>query len=413
MLFMPREKYPTDRVRINVLFGREMLGRGHEIDLVMQAAEEATRSGPQDWHGRTVWLGNTDLRGGFIHRLRRLWLSVWHDLRSLRLATRERYDAILISDKFLIVPFAQLIARRRGLSFFYWLTFPIPEMDLLAAEEGSASYPALVRLRGRISSWLLYKVILPRSDHVFVQSELLKRNVCAKGMDPKRVSPIVTGFGLSEIHAREHVPDSTKGGPLTLVYLGTLNPNRRLEIAIDALALVRRDGLNARMLFIGAPDYPADMEKLQRHAANAGVAEHVEFTGFLPQAEALELASRADIGLSPIPRSPIFEVGSPTKLVEYMALGLPVVANDHPEQKMVLAESRAGVCVPWHARHFARGVRWLAAHSIAERASIGGRGRVWVEANRTYASIADDVERRCLEVIARKRSATHHLGPAG
>jgi glycosyltransferase involved in cell wall biosynthesis len=360
-----------------------------------------------------VFLGNTDLRGGFVHRLRRLWLSVWHDLRSLRLATRDRYDAVLISDKFLIVPLAQLIARRRGLAFFYWLTFPIPEMDLLAAAERTAHYPALVRLRGMISAWLLYKVILPRSDHVFVQSDLLKRNVCARGMDPRRVSPIVTGFGLSEIHARPHVPDSARGAPLTLVYLGTLNPNRRLEIAIDALALVRRAGLSARLLLIGAPDYPADMEKLKRHAVTAGVAEHVEFTGFLPQVQALELASRADIGISPIPRSPIFEVGSPTKLVEYMALGLPVVANDHPEQKMVLAQSRAGVCVPWGARHFARGVRWIAAHSLAERASIGARGRAWVEANRTYASIADDVERRCLEVIARKRATTRHLGPAG
>jgi hypothetical protein len=36
---------------------------------------------------------------------------------------------------------------------------------------------------------------------------------------------------------------------------------------------------------------------------------------------------------------------SPTKLVEYMALGKAVVANDHPDQRMVLEQSGAGICV--------------------------------------------------------------------
>ncbi len=82
--------------------------------------------------------------------------------------------------------------------FFYWLTFPFPEMELLAAEEGRARYPVLARLRGMLSGWLLYAWILRHSDHVFVQSDLLKSRVCAHGIDPRRVSPIVTGFSPSE-----------------------------------------------------------------------------------------------------------------------------------------------------------------------------------------------------------------------
>ncbi len=46
-------------------------------------------------------------------------------------------------------------------------------------------------------------------------------------------------------------------------------------------------------------------------------------------------------------RSPeILRAASPTKLVEYMAMGKAVVANDHPEQKRVIEESGAGYCVP-------------------------------------------------------------------
>jgi hypothetical protein len=36
---------------------------------------------------------------------------------------------------------------------------------------------------------------------------------------------------------------------------------------------------------------------------------------------------------------------------------------------------------------------------------MGARGRAWVEQNRTYARIADEVELTCIEVIARPRNA--------
>jgi glycosyltransferase involved in cell wall biosynthesis len=249
---------------------------------------------------------------------------------------------------------------------------------------------------------LLYAWILRHSDHVFVQSDLLKRRVCAHGIDPRRVSPIVTGFSPSEIRAASRLPDSANGGPLTIVYLGTLNASRQLDVVIDALALLHAQGVAARLLLIGAAANTADRAQLESRAASTAMTAHVEFTGYLPHAQALEQAARADIGLSPIPPLPIFEVASPTKLIEYMALGLPVVANDHPEQKMILSESRAGICTPWGARHFARAVRWLGAHSVSERMAIGARGRDWVKVNRSYTSIADGVERKCLEVIARK-----------
>ncbi len=112
------------------------------------------------------------------------------------------------------------------------------------------------------------------------------------------------------------------------------------------------------------------------------------------------MLASADICLSPIHRSPILDVGSPTKLIEYLALGMPVVANDHPEQKVILQASRAGVCVPWGAQYFARAVRWLMRRSPAEREAMGSRGRAWVETNRTYALIAADVERTCIAVLA-------------
>ncbi len=411
MLFIPREEFPADRVRINVLFGREMLGRGHEIDLVMQS-DGSAKAGPTPWFGRTVWVGRTDTGQGLAHRFRRQWLGLVHDLRSIWCA-RRRYDAVMVSDKFLTASVAALIARARGLKFVFWLTFPYIESDLSKARSGVARYPFLSKVRATVNARLLYRWIMTRADHVFVQSERMKREVCTHGVDPAKVSSILTGFDLSGISPVTRAPQARRRG-VTVAYLGTLNAERRLEVLVDTLALLRGGGLDAKLLIVGHSENPRDRALLEQRAAELGVAPYVEFTGFLPHAQALDRVADADVCISPIDRGPVFDVGSPTKMIEYMALALPVVANDHPEQRQILRASRAGVCVPWSARHYARAVRWLMSLPPDARAEMGARGRRWVEAHRTYARIADEVERICLEVIARPRGEERAVGsPTG
>ena len=127
---------------------------------------------------------------------------------------------------------------------------------------------------------------------------------------------------------------------------------------------------------------------------------HVEFAGLLPREMALARVRQADICLSPFFPTPVLRSTSPTKLVEYLALGIPVVANDHPEQRYVLKQSGGGLCVPWGARYFVRGVAWLAARTADERQRMGERGRQWVLTHRVYPRIADAVETKYLELLA-------------
>jgi len=103
--------------------------------------------------------------------------------------------------------------------------------------------------------------------------------------------------------------------------------------------------------------------------------------------------------VSPFFPTPILDSTSPTKLVEYMALGIPVLANDHPEQRQILHESRAGVCVPWGARFFARGAEWLIHLPTEKKAQMAQAGRSWVEANRSYSRIADELEATYDQVV--------------
>jgi len=404
MLVFVRDTFPAFRSDLEVLFGRELLARGHQIDFVMQAALDSETTGPRSWHGRTVWVEPTDSGGTFLHRLRRHCLAVWHDFRALGRVQAHDYDAVQVRDKFLIAAALSLIAHRRGLKFFYWLSFPVPESELLRVRQRTARYPLISFVRGVLFGWLLYRWILPHCDHAFVQSEQMRRDIAAHGIDPRKLTPVPMGIAASDVQAprtaarAEHGP---RASTLTLAYLGTLNAQRRLEMLVDMLATLLQAGLSVRLLMVGGDSEELeDRGRLEHRATQLGVREHLEITGFLPREVALARMRSADVGLSPFFPTPVLRSTSPTKLVEYLALGLPVVANTHPEQRRVLADSRAGVCVPWGARYFARGVAWLAARTAAERDRMGERGRQWVLAHRTYGRIADELEAKYLELLS-------------
>ena len=400
MLFFPRETFPTERVRLTTLFGRELLGRGHAIDLVMQARDSTVAVGRHDWYGRSALVGPTDSGSGFFSRVRKNVFGIWHDLRWLWRARTDSYDCILVSDKYLLATVAVFVARARGLKFMFWMTFPYHKAHVTLGREGMTQHPTLALIRGHIAAFLLHRWIIPRSDHVFVQSQAMARDFSAHGADPGKCTPIVTGIDLAGVSPI--LPGRQAGhlNGLTVAYLGTLVRERHLEILVDMLAELRRSGITARLLFIGDGAVPEDRLVIEHRAQALGLTAQVEITGFLPRREALDLIRTADVCVSPFYPSPILDVASPTKLIEYLALGLPVIANSHPDQSLVLRESRAGVCVPWGARHFARAVRWLARRDSAELVAMGVRGQAWVQQHRSYERIADDFERACRRVLA-------------
>ena len=106
-------------------------------------------------------------------------------------------------------------------------------------------------------------------------------------------------------------------------------------------------------------------------------------TGWLPMPEAWQHVRRASLCVSPYLPVPILRSTSPTKLIEYMALGKPVVANDHPEQADVLRESCAGLVCGWNEQEFAAATLELLLDP-ERRARMGAAGRRYVAEHRTH-----------------------------
>ena len=181
---------------------------------------------------------------------------------------------------------------------------------------------------------------------------------------------------------------------------------RRIDFLIRVLAKVREQVSDAKLYLVGAGDDPSHEQSLVDEARRLNVLDAVVFTGQLPRDEAFEYVQEADVCVSPIFPNPVLNPASPTKLVEYMALGKAVVANDHPDQRMVLEQSGAGICVPWDEAAFASAiVKLMTSPQLAS--AMGERGRNWVARNRAYPIIADRVERAFLKVSAAASGDRH------
>jgi glycosyltransferase involved in cell wall biosynthesis len=402
LLVMSSDLYPPTRVDVSVLFGEELAGRGHRIDWILQSEADCPRSYVASWGGGQVWVAPTNHRRSLLARLSKHAAGIWNDARVFRLLRGTQYDAIEVKDKFIGGLFALLAARLHRKRFIYWLSFPFPEFYLTKARDGLAPYPLLYRIRGAIFWLLLYRILLPAADHVFVQSEQMRRDIAAKGTPLAKLTAVPMGIKLDSQAAspapisRSRIP----AGQPCFLYLGTLGRERRIDFLLRVLAHVRHEIPEVMLYFVGRGESPQDEEFLQQEARRLDVLPAVTFTGQLPQQEALRYVQDADVCVSPFYPTPILNSTSPTKLVEYMAMGKAVVANTHPEQQLLIEASGCGYCVPYEEQAFADAiVALLRAPQLAR--SMGERGKRYVIDHRSYGVIASGVEREMLRIAGK------------
>ncbi|NEV62839.1 glycosyltransferase [Thiorhodococcus minor] len=389
----------ADRVDVSDLFATRLARQGFEIDWVMEDARPGAAWVATHWRGAKAFVIHRSRRRGLAGKLLTKLREVVGDLRVGWLVLRGDYDVVQVRDKFLVAVLALAAARLRGTKMTYWASYPFAECRILDAREGRSRLPALSLIGGKTAAWLLYKVILPHADGIFVQSRQMLEDFRDQGISPDAMTPVPMGIGE---HLLEH-----PGGevvPHTALYLGTLNLVRRLDVLVEALAQVRTQFPDAKLTFVGDGDVPEDRARIERAARALGLEDAIEITGWLPVEQAHARVCAAAVCLSPFYPTPILRSTSPTKLIEYMALQRPVVGNAHPEQSAIIAESGAGICVPWSASDFANAVSTLFADPAGAEA-MARKGRAYIRGKRLYSLIAAEVAARYEELLRPSRAS--------
>jgi glycosyltransferase involved in cell wall biosynthesis len=393
------EPLPTFRADVATLFGKYLPRHGVETHLV---GKGSAAPAPADGQGfasqRRSYAGS---------RLKSELSFSWLCLRALLGANRSNCDLIQVRDMVSIGLLALCIARIKRIPMAYWVSYLISEGRIERARGDLAHSRSLrgglrarlVLAKGLLEQRLLYGFLLPRADHVFVQSDAMAALMASKGVPPSRLSAVPMGVDMENVSARL-APSQWAGweGKPVIAYLGTLDRSRGMDKVIDALVLVRKQIPDACLLLIGSSPRTEDIALLLNMADQRGVADAVQVTGWLPASEAWQYLAGAEAAVSYIPRGALYDVSSPTKLLEYLALGMPCVGNDTPDQAAVLAASDAGWLSASTAEAMAEGlITILRDPQAARRRAAAGPG--FIEEVRSYRVLGEHVARRYHAVL--------------
>lgn len=142
--------------------------------------------------------------------------------------------------------------------------------------------------------------------------------------NPESKFSIVMNTPDTRFFARQSKKPSISG-PFVLLYHGTVSRRHGLETAVRAVEIARQTYDDIQLLIIGDGD---DIERLKGIVDARGLGEAVQIEGLRPIEQLEPVFARASAGIVPIVDDPFTRYMLPVKLLEYVALGLPVISSE-------------------------------------------------------------------------------------
>lgn len=188
------------------------------------------------------------------------------------------------------------------------------------------SYGFLSALKHRLKHRLLMmkEGYIAKADYVFVIGQGLLQHY-ARTIPAARllVTPI-----LSDIARFPEPAPRPEGGPLQLWWSGSFRPEQGLEFLVEALAKLklRQPGFHANVVGY-TPKHQAYADTIQARINAAGLQDQVKLVPAIPNDQLPLRIQAADILLLPKEDNEVNRNNFPTKLVDYLMAGRPVVSS--------------------------------------------------------------------------------------
>lgn len=400
ILMIPQKHFPCQEAMLDTVYSRLLPVRGYRVTWLMLSTQ-VHRPERTTWHGTSVYLFPVPDRGGGSVAEKASWLRML--AFAARLVRRERFDVIQVRNAVTAGWLAWLLARLTPARFVYQFTFPGPEAGLQAAREGRKRLPWLripaYRAQIALRTWLLR-----RADLVLAMSDQMRGELVGSGICPERVMSFPMGTECPPDPEGNQVAQLRKTLGLdhhpVVLYFGTIAPERQLDFLVRVADRVRRKHPSARWLLLGfGPE--TEVSRLKRLASEIGVADTILFSDSVPRSEVPSYLALATLTVSPVPPVSLFWISSPTKMVESLAMGCPVVATDIPDQAKLARDSGGGLVVPFEEDAFAEAVSCLLSQPETAR-QMGQKGRDYVRTFRSYKYLTRQIDRRYRMLLVSK-----------
>lgn len=239
----------------------------------------------------------------------------------LRLHLQKRYGTVQIHNLPDFLVFAGLGPKLMGARLILDLHDLMPEFFAAKFNSEMQSWPVRLVIW---QEWLSCRF----ADQVITVTEVWRETLIQRGVPAEKVS-VVMNVADSRIFRRNGaVRPSANGHGFHLVYHGTFAHRYGVDLIVQAVEKVRPFIPNIHATLLGGGEYRDELIQLTQEL---NLTSHVEISQtLLPASELPPLLLQADVGIVPN-RSNIFTDGLlPTKLMEYVALGTPVIVAHTP-----------------------------------------------------------------------------------
>ncbi|MFE6774560.1 glycosyltransferase family 4 protein [Streptomyces sp. NPDC057702] len=322
--------------------------------------------------------------GGPAGYLREYGAALWHTARLARRVGPVDVVHACNPPDLLFLP--ALWLKRRGARFVFDQHDLVPELYLSRFDRGEDLLYRAVRALERLT----YRA----ADIVLATNESYREVAVSRGgKRPDDVFVVRSAPQLDRFQLVPPEPELKRGKPHLLCYLGVMGPQDGVDYALRALARLRDElgRTDWHAVFVGSGDAFEAMVELSRRLR---LTDQVHFTGRVPDADLVRYLSTADVCLSPDPRNPLNDVSTMNKVLEYMAMGRPVVSFDLREAR-VSAGDAAHYAPANDEAEFARLIALL-LDDPDQRARMGeiGRARIsgplsWSNSQRSLLAAYD------------------------
>jgi glycosyltransferase involved in cell wall biosynthesis len=185
----------------------------------------------------------------------------------------------------------------------------------------------------------LEKLTFRTADISIATNESYKRIAVTRGgMAPEKVFVVRSGPSLERMRVLPPKDSLRRGKTYLVGYVGVMGRQEGIDYLLRAAAHIVHD-LGRSDIHFGLVGGGTSLAEMKRLAAELGLDEHVTFTGRVGDREMLEMLNTADVCVNPDVANEMNDISTMNKVMEYMALGKPIVQFDLAEGRFSAREA--------------------------------------------------------------------------
>jgi len=218
-------------------------------------------------------------------------------------------------------------------------TFPADYEDQRREKEQMDKRSFIIGIKGKLDRLLFFDLFLrlffKKVDSYSFITEYMKNEFEKKyKLSPKTYclwsSGVSTEIIKTKISKHKKYNNNT-----VFFYHGTISETRGIGIMYEAFKNLVSKRKDIKLLIVGDGYY---LKTLKNKAVQDKLENRVILPGYVSYEEIIDYIETADICLCPLPNRIEWNVSSPIKIFEYMALGKPIVCTDIPAHSNVLKD---------------------------------------------------------------------------